>query len=185
MENPVIVAMGVGIYLQTERLYLLPLTDEHLQLAAHHWNLLEEQYALNASHFEVGDDLARALVIKRINLYHDPSNWLWHTYWVMIARSSMCTVGLVGFKGPPEQDGAVELGFTTHPAERKRGYMTEAVAALSKWAFTEGGVQAVRAETLKGNIASQRVLIKNGFTQVGSTENSFWWQISQQNRDRH
>lgn len=185
MEHRVILAAGVGICLQTERLYLLPLTDEYLQLAAHHWNLLEEQLALSASHFDADDGLVRALVIKRINIYHDPGNWLWHTYWVMIARSSMCTVGLIGFKGPPEEDGAVELGFSTHPAERKRGYMTEAVAALSKWAFTEGGVQAVRAETLKENIASQRVLIKNGFMQAGSTENSFWWQILQQNRDMH
>ena len=44
-----------------------------------------------------------------------------------------------------------------------RGYMTEAVTAMARWASEHNGVKRVEAETAPDNKASQRVLEKAGF----------------------
>ena len=55
--------------------------------------------------------------------------------------------------------------------------MTEAVTALTQWAFQHSECQRVTAETLKDNIASQRVLKKVGLVLESSAENMLYWKI--------
>ena len=76
-------------------------------------------------------------------------------------------IGDGGFKGPPADDGTVEIGYSLVQPYRNRGYTTEAVKALVSWAFQHPQVTRVIAETQLGNIASIRVLQKAGFAEVG------------------
>ena len=75
-------------------------------------------------------------------------------------------VGGGGFLGPP-QDGAVQIGYSLLPEFQRRGYATEMVNALVRWAFGQPGVDAIAAETEWANPASVRVLEKVGFTPAG------------------
>ena len=78
-------------------------------------------------------------------------------------------VGWGGFKGPPDSDGAVEIGYAIAPAWEGRGVATAAAGALVAEAWATPEVRAVQAHTLSdpGGAASVRVLEKLGFARDG------------------
>lgn len=75
-------------------------------------------------------------------------------------------VGIGSFKGPPTE-GAVEIAYAVVPQHQRRGYATAAARALVEFAFRSPEVRKVLAHTLPDGIASQRVLLKSGFTHTG------------------
>src|SRR5678816_340393 len=80
-------------------------------------------------------------------------------------------VGLGSFKGPPV-DGIVEIAYAVAPKYQGYGYATCAARALAAHAFESGEVRTVRGHTLPDGAASQRVLIKSGFSKVGEVVES-------------
>ena len=76
-----------------------------------------------------------------------------------------------GFKGPP-QDGTAESGYSVLPQFQGRGYATELVGGLVRWALQQPGVARVVAETEWANPASVRVLTKTGFSPRGTVKES-------------
>jgi len=65
----------------------------------------------------------------------------------------------------------VEIGYGIDPGYQGKGYMTEAVADLVDWAFSHAECTAVTAHGVRpDNFASQKVLVKNGFTETGRNE---------------
>ncbi|MET8558198.1 GNAT family N-acetyltransferase [Streptomyces sp. NPDC004959] len=77
-------------------------------------------------------------------------------------RQDGAAVGGIGFHGPPDERGWVELGYDLVPAVRGRGFASEAVRGLLVFA-REQGACGVAADTDAGNLASQRVLLAAGF----------------------
>ena len=71
-------------------------------------------------------------------------------------------IGMVGFKGPPDADGMVEIAYGIVPQFEGRGFATEAAGAATEWAF-DSGVRTVRAHTKPEPNASTRVLSHCGF----------------------
>ena len=63
------------------------------------------------------------------------------------------------------------LGYWMGAAFAGRGLMTEAVAAVIPFVFGELGLHRLHAAFLPHNIASRRVLEKNGFREEGYAEN--------------
>ena len=78
-------------------------------------------------------------------------------------------VGLGGFKGPPV-DGMVEIAYAINPDQQRKGHATAAARALVAYAFHSPDVRTVWAHTLPDGIASQKVLVKNGFLKTGEIE---------------
>ncbi len=74
-------------------------------------------------------------------------------------------VGGVGFKTPPA-DGQAEIGYGLAPSARGQGLMTEAVGGMLAIARRHG-LAAVTAHTDPANLASIRVLERNGFAPAG------------------
>ena len=72
-------------------------------------------------------------------------------------------VGTCGFKGPPDEAGIVEMGYSVIEARRRRGYASAAVTLLVAHAFTDPRVTRILAETLPGAAPSQGVLLRCGF----------------------
>jgi len=111
-------------------------------------------------------DLQAALPFFLARLERSPEEvgWLgW--YWVLMSEHTL--VGSGGFKGPPDSDGTVEIGYETRTPHRRRGYATEAVGALVDWAFLHEDVNRVVAETREDNRTSLRLLRKLGFKYAG------------------
>jgi RimJ/RimL family protein N-acetyltransferase len=88
-------------------------------------------------------------------------------YQIMLCDAAR-VVGDIGFHSAPDGNGSVALGYGLVEAYRGKGIATEATQALVVWALRQPGVLEVCAETEVANAASQRVLVKSGFREVGS-----------------
>ena len=76
-------------------------------------------------------------------------------------------VGLCQFRGRPDARGSVEIAYSVLSDFRNRGYATEAVARLVRWAFGHPNVNEVVAETMPYRRHSIRIMEKNGFQPAG------------------
>jgi RimJ/RimL family protein N-acetyltransferase len=63
------------------------------------------------------------------------------------------------------------IGYGIVPGERRRGYATEAIRGLSRWALRQPGVGEVQAQTLPDNEPSARALLRAGFVEGEPGEN--------------
>jgi RimJ/RimL family protein N-acetyltransferase len=84
-------------------------------------------------------------------------------------------IGTAGFYGPPDAAGEVTIGYGMVEPEWGRGYGTQAVAGLVAVCRAHGGVTAINADTDLDNLGSQRVLEKNGFERVRTTESLHYY----------
>lgn len=98
----------------------------------------------------------------------DPSEKGW-SFWYLLSRRSVPEelVGICGFKGRPDENGSVEIGYSILRQFRNQGLATEATSRLVDWAFGFGTVKEVCAETMPYLKQSIRVLEKNGFSFTG------------------
>ena len=60
-----------------------------------------------------------------------------------------------------------ELGYWAAPSFRGRGYVPRAVQLLCAWGFDELQLPRMQLGTFLGNVASERVAEKSGFTREG------------------
>ena len=83
-------------------------------------------------------------------------------WWIHQILVDGVVVGDIGFHGPPTPELAVEIGYSVVPAWRGRGIATRACALIVQQAWQDGAFTVV-AETDADNVASQAVLLRNGF----------------------
>jgi len=95
--------------------------------------------------------------------------------WVIIKRATETVIGDIGFRGPPDADGIVEIGYSVVPARRRRGYATESARALLGWAAEQPGVDSVVAGCDRDNAASIKTLERLGFRRTGETNSELRW----------
>lgn len=97
----------------------------------------------------------------------NPGKREWNFYYISLRSSARLVIGVGGYKGPPSEDGTVEIGYSIVPDQQRRGFATEAAAALVGRAFEDPAVSRVIAETLPGLAPSIAVLERNGFRLLG------------------
>jgi RimJ/RimL family protein N-acetyltransferase len=85
--------------------------------------------------------------------------------WLIVERGEV--VGLCSLMNVPTADGVVQIGYGIAASRRNQGAAQRAIAEILCWARSEPRIKAVEAETSVHNIASQRVLERNGFVPVG------------------
>jgi RimJ/RimL family protein N-acetyltransferase len=154
------------------------LTTVHLQLIPHAPGhvlaLIESEARFEASFgmpaaaglrgFYVSDAISPAwLASLHASTAADP----WIFGFAVVHRQSGSVIGSVGFKGPPDEAGMVEIAYGIVPVFQGRGYATEAAEACVAFAFGDDRVRLVRAHTLPTFNASTRVLAKCGFAYIG------------------
>jgi ribosomal-protein-alanine N-acetyltransferase len=163
--------------IQTERLRLIPLSLSQLQCYVAAPEVLGREFGFGVSRDIVTDGLRRAIEMKVSKMERvDPAEHAWYTYWLIIVEDGPYGAGLAGFKGVPDDQGRIEIGYGMDPAYRSRGYMTEAVKALIAWAFQDTRCRAVIApNTKRWNVASNRVLEKVGMQVYNETEEALDW----------
>jgi RimJ/RimL family protein N-acetyltransferase len=76
-------------------------------------------------------------------------------------------LGNASLKNTRWRPGVTEVGYWVMPGGRGAGVATRACAALSRWALTQDGIFRVELTAAPGNVASQRVAEKVGFTFEG------------------
>jgi ribosomal-protein-alanine N-acetyltransferase len=85
----------------------------------------------------------------------------------VVTRSHPAMVGRIGFHGPPDLDGMVEIGYKIDPAHRRRGFGFECARGLIETAERIAGVTAVRASIAPDNTPSLRIAERLGFVRIG------------------
>ncbi|HWQ38722.1 MAG TPA: GNAT family protein [Burkholderiales bacterium] len=100
----------------------------------------------------------------------------WWLY-LFVRPEERALVGCGGFQDKPSADGVVEVGCEIAPAYRGRGYASEALGALVRYAFTRPEVEAVDAHSGPADSASARVLAKCGMQVIGKDQDARAGQI--------
>jgi len=87
---------------------------------------------------------------------------------MMLHRASGRIVGSIGVFHADWEVGSAEIGYGVRSDARGQGYATEALAAVARWALTEGGIQRAWLTANTDNLASIRVAEKAGFRREGT-----------------
>jgi len=77
-------------------------------------------------------------------------------------------VGRIGFHGPADDSGMLEIGYEVFPEHRRHGYALEAVLAMFRWAQCDPAVRRFRASVSPDNVASLNLIAQIGFIEVGT-----------------
>lgn len=139
--------------IKTKRMVLRPMTDAETEALIARTDSDDE---LRAAYGEMLEGCKR-----------DPINRVWYAPWCMALKDGAENIGDLCFKGPAKNH-SVEIGYGIQPEYEGQGYTTEAVQAMTQWAFGQKDVVFVEAETDPDNKASQRVLEKCGFVADGT-----------------
>ena len=143
--------------LETERLYIVPCTEESIHVA--------NEQGYNSGPHIVGH-------VENVKQNKDVLPW---GAWYVIRKEDDIVLGDIGFKGKPNEEHTVEVGYGFIEKYWNKGYVTEAVQELIDWAFQTGEVETIIAETLLDNYGSIRVLEKLHMKRVDSTETMMNW----------
>lgn len=167
--------------LETARLSLVPLSRDQLTRVAADPGGVAASFGAVSGPYRFLEMLAkrRIFLTKADILRCVPAALGLTTMWLLVDKVSRRVVGEAGFKGPPQMSG-VEIGYYTREFARGNGYMTEAVGALCRYAFAqrEFPLDRVLAATRPDNVASHRVLEKNGFVRSGWAGGNWSWVLS-------
>lgn len=101
------------------------------------------------------------------HLEQRPDEVGWWMYYVILRGHGGILVGVAGYKGPPDDLGHIEIGYSILGEFRGRGIATEATLALAGHAFARADVDCVVAHTFPAFNASRNVLEKSGFRHTG------------------
>jgi RimJ/RimL family protein N-acetyltransferase/uncharacterized damage-inducible protein DinB len=152
--------------LRTRRLRLIPATPELIRAD------LGGPATLGAAlGYEISDIWppefydAPAMEWTLAQLEKDPDSSEWSLHYIVAPNGRVA--GIVGYKGRPDAEGTVELGYSVLAEHQRQGFASEATAGLVERAFGTGAVRRIIAETMPGLAGSIRVLEKNGFRLIG------------------
>ena len=95
--------------------------------------------------------------------YRDPVR---ESHFVIVPKVTGRLAGVIGISRADWEQGVVETGYWLGPGGRRHGYATEAVREVARYVF---GLGFHRLELVAdaGNVASQRVAERAGFTREG------------------
>ena len=153
--------------LRTARLDLIPATPELAHAAAFHPEVLAEALPARIPPEwppELIEPDNLAYCSKR--LHEEPSLIGWSAWYVVLREPEQILIGLFGFNGRPE-NGTVTIGYALINPAQGQGYGTEAVRALTDWAFSHPEVTTIAAETFLHLRPSVALLERLGFILEG------------------
>lgn len=162
---------------ESARLRLLPLTLEMLCLMRDDIERLEKENGFVYDGEEMTGFMAEYLSEQIRIIGETPESLMYNAFWLFIRNSDGVCVGSAAFKGLPDKNGEIELGYGINRKYFNNGYTTEAVGIMCRWALEQPGVEAVIAQTDTDGFASQKVLEKNGFVRYRFGDSS-WYRLA-------
>jgi ribosomal-protein-alanine N-acetyltransferase len=113
------------------------------------------------------DDHAYEYVVDKMTRYPNSHGWGRYIALKPTSGDRRILIGTCGATLPIELNDDPEIGYGILPAYQRRGYATEAVAALIEWIFSHPHVRSINAQTFPHLQPSLRVMAKNGFLFAG------------------
>jgi RimJ/RimL family protein N-acetyltransferase len=153
--------------IETPNLLLIPCELPHFEALLKDHNELAKVLRVTLTDDWLGfPDAEETMQPSYEYLKSHPSVLGWWTY-LFIHTADHTLIGVGGFKGEPNAEGIVEIGYAIAPAYRGRGLATEAASGMLKYAFSHPEVSRVDAHTLPERNPSTRVLERVGMRYVG------------------
>ena len=113
--------------------------------------------------------------LLHIQMINDKINANIDINWAVTIKDRKKCIGIMGFYRTQPENYRTELGYMILPEYHNKGYVTEAVTTLLNFAFNELKFNSIQAIIDPKNLASERVLLKNGFSKEGHLhENEFF-----------
>lgn len=163
---------------ETSRLLLFPLTGDQLQILITDISAFEKDTSFHYDGENVEGEMYDILKGQLSPVKEAGADFVWHTFWMIVLKSENTIIGSICFKGIPSSTGSVEIGYGVNGEYESKGYTTEAVGAMIRWAFRQPAVTQITAEVDRCNAASQKVLCKNGFRKYRTVDNFDWFMIA-------
>jgi len=138
--------------IRTERLHIIPLS---------YYELLSRVYSYSGmiSCQEEEDNVVKYSLTPMKDA--PEKDRMFYTVWVGYSEGE--DVMECGFLCPPTEHNVVEVWYWVREQFRGKGFATESVKGLVKFATAFDNIKHVCASVDNGNFASKKVLIKNGF----------------------
>lgn len=163
----------------TNRLLLIPFTTQICSAILQDDLAVLANYGLQPGNCYPDAETLATLPRILINLSKVPEPTGFES-WMVVLKSNNTIIGDVGFKGLPNANGAVDIGYGIIESERKKGFAPEATIALINWAFAQPQVKVITARSLTDNIASARVLQKLHFTAEAEHDGMIHWMLERE-----
>ena len=117
-----------------ENLDLYPLNSEELSLWLNDVSTLEKEIKCLYNGYKITEELRDYIYSQLIIGLSEPEeNWIWYTYWFIVRKTDNIIIGTLSFKGKPNLNGEIEIGYALNKEYENHGYMTEALTGLCQW----------------------------------------------------
>jgi RimJ/RimL family protein N-acetyltransferase len=173
-------------YLESNRLQLIPLNTQQLQLHASDYEALQQSLGLIPRPMLMEEYFRNEFDDALINYWlpetaANASNYKWFTNWLIVHKSDNCVAGGIGVAGMPNDQGETEIGYGIDQDYRRQGMATEALESLVNWVFQHSFSKAIIAHTLIDAPNSQRVLERAGFERISEENGLILWRKMKSN----
>jgi len=168
--------------IQTTRLQLLPCTLKFFEAVLQGNEALAQM--LGADVPEDWTEFPEMVLVAYDKMRNDPALLGWFFY-LAVHRADNRLIGTASFKGRPDANGVVEIGYEVSVAYREQGYATEIAQTLIRFAFSHPQVTKVIAHTEEEYNAAVKVLQKAGMRFAGAVHGAdageLWrWEITRE-----
>lgn len=159
---------------------MLPCSLEHFELLLQGNDHLADLLGISIQ--DGWTEYPEMVLVAYDKLRNDPAMLGWFFY-LVLHRADKRLIGAGGFKGKPNEEGLVEMGYEITADYREKGLGTEMAVALISFAFGHSYVKRVIAHTEEEYNASVKILQKAGMRFVGTIKNKegedLWeWEIT-------
>ena len=164
------------VMIKTNRLQILPLKAYQLKLLVEDMPSLERDLNCRYCAEPLEGEFLDIVKCQIMKTEKDEINYLYHSFWLIVRKSDRIVVGSACFKGIPNENQEVEIGYGLGKDFEHQGYMTETIQAMCHWAMAQENISHVIAETGIDNPKSENVLKRCGFVQY-QQDKGIWWRL--------
>lgn len=160
-------------FIETDRLLIITFTAEMMEAFLKGNNEIEKLVPYRVAP-EYPLDVYKQFFeykIERFRRFPNENEW----EGIIIHKRDHTIMGDMGFKGGPNEEGIIDLGYSIVPSYQGNGYATEMGIAMVKWGLRQPHVKKVIATCKPDNFKSIRVLEKIGFQITNKTEDKYYW----------
>ena len=136
---------------------------------------LEKDLSVTISRDLITNQLTQAVAIKQKQIKKNlVSEHSWMAIWLMLPHGSSTVSGLFEFKGAPNPEGRVEIGFGIDPVFEDIPKVVEVVDSLSKWAFEQPKCTLITATSVSDPMM-MKVFQEAGFLKMAEAPSGSLW----------
>lgn len=150
---------------------IFPITLEETEMLINDRNEFSKYINVN---YDCKDNVSVEQLNRHIAMQmNNEKDWEWGSIWLVVDVHKRAIIGTMNFKNIPNENQSVEIEYKIDEKYQSLGHCTSAVKLLLEWIFSKD-VLTVFATSKKDNVASNRVLAKNGFVAGDEGENYIW-----------